>query len=344
MPFFRRKKQPLTFPLAEQLPFSPSPTTNPDHSRFSDPRLPTDRPLHQPHPHQQYQPAPSPTPAPTPAPAHIRRTQTHHFSLSDSVCPPYIYTLNMVLIDLQPPTTANPRANTTTNDDTRKLHKKTLLNHSPPSSSTTASSTSTSPAGFLGRSLSVKTPRSRPTTTPSTGIDSGTGTAAVGRANVVTSSSISEISMPNETLEPLNQPLNQPQPVSQSQNRFQNERNTSVNNPRPDTTTTTTNTATNTTAATQYQPYHPPSQQSITSLSINNPDAAQAMAAPGQSAQPAGGAGAGAGRQSPYPPDAKNPSRTSLEQGRGTPGPGQKEEDVRGLVQKHDELCTCLSG
>ena len=45
-----------------------------------------------------------------------------------------------------------------------------------------------------------------------------------------------------------------------------------------------------------------------------------------------------AGRQSPYPPESRNNSQSTLEQGRGTPAPGQKEDDVRGLAQKHDEL------
>ncbi|KAK5686727.1 hypothetical protein LTS12_029026, partial [Elasticomyces elasticus] len=44
------------------------------------------------------------------------------------------------------------------------------------------------------------------------------------------------------------------------------------------------------------------------------------------------------GRQSPYPQESRNNSQSTLEQSRGTPAPGQKEDDVRGLAQKHDEL------
>lgn len=56
-----------------------------------------------------------------------------------------------------------------------------------------------------------------------------------------------------------------------------------------------------------------------------------------------------AGRQSPYPQESRNTSQSTLEQqqqqqqqggggGRGTPAPSQKEDDARGLAQKHDEL------
>lgn len=109
--------------------------------------------------------------------------------------------------------------------------------------------------------------------------------------------------------------------------------------PRPSFSTTTTDKSPliNPSDQPHYQPYRPSSQQSgVSSLpsvntlpSVNNNTTTDSsMAAdrtPGPQAQ--------AGRQSPYP-ESKN------DQGRSTPGPGQKrDEDERSLPQKHDELC-----
>ena len=113
--------------------------------------------------------------------------------------------------------------------------------------------------------------------------------------------------------------------------------------PRPSFSTTATTTATTTEKSPlinpsdqpHYQPYRPSSQQSgVSSLpSINTQPSVNNTNDPSMAADRTPGPQAQAGRQSPYP-DSKN------DQGRSTPGPGQKrEEDERSLPQKHDELC-----
>lgn len=93
-----------------------------------------------------------------------------------------------------------------------------------------------------------------------------------------------------------------------------------------------------------YQSIRPPSQLSLaTSLISAHSDTASVQAMAADRAGPAGQSNQ-TGRQSPYPSDSKNNSSTSQDQGRSTPGPAQRREedgDVRSLVQKHDELCTC---
>lgn len=202
------------------------------------------------------------------------------------------------------------------------------------------SSTAKDIPGFLSRSLS-KSHRSRPA-------PGGTRRPAP-KDDVLTVHSIPEISTPEPDSQPLPLHVREGESVlprtSTSTNRSIS---TKTDSDKLQVHPSKHGSNQQTQTESQYQSYRLPSQLSLaTSLVSAHSDAVsvQAMAAD-RAGGPPGQSSNQTGRQSPYMTDSKNNSQTSQDQGRSTPGPGQsrREEDVdvRALLQKHDELCTCL--